>query len=344
MPRTHAAPAHVRSPFRTLVHRDSILGALCCAAVITTPISLVAQGGDTSAVTFPNWKRADRVAPAIGVIITFDSVGRTWQYDYRVANGTAAAQDINRIGLAYNAPALSVAAPAEWDALRFDLTAARPGASFSSVSDGFVSVTGGSAAAPTTKQIAPGDSLAGFHIASLYPPGTARSFTRGYAPIPFLPDSVEDEFEVPDDTTDSQRGVTFGPTRYTQVVTQGTQETTDLARANRFLSFMNVDTVGTVFRTFAVIAIKFDNGSDGDLVLTQSFRALLNNVDVTAQFHPGPADGADLVAVFALGTGGPLVAGANVLKTVVDGLPSTFSVAAIPSVADTDVIKFTFMP
>jgi hypothetical protein len=49
-------------------------------------------------------------------------------------------------------------------------------------------------------------------------------------------------------------------------------------------------------------------------------------------------------AVFVLGPGSPLVAGANTLRTSVAGLPSTFSAGAIPSVLDLDVISFTIEP
>lgn len=72
-----------------------------------------------------------------------------------------------------------------------------------------------------------------------------------------------------------------------------------------------------------------------------SFRALLNGVDVTSLFHPGPADGADLAAVFELGAGKPLIVGTNTLKTFVTGLPSTFGPNIIPSLIDTDTIIFT---
>ncbi len=79
-------------------------------------------------------------------------------------------------------------------------------------------------------------------------------------------------------------------------------------------------------------------------MIRASFRALLNGVDVTSSFHPGPADGADLVAVFTLGQNSPLVSGSNTLKTVVSGLPSTISATAIPSVVDSDTIIFSVTP
>jgi hypothetical protein len=276
--------------------------------------------------------------------VSYDSVAGLWKYAYTVANGSQATQAINRFGLQFNARVTSLGAPAGWDGLRFSPRAAIPGASFSTVSETFVTVTGGFAAAPTTTQIAPGSSLAGFLIVSAYPPGQARTRARGYAAVPFLPDSVDDEFVVPHDTTDAQRGWSLGPTRYTSIVTRGTYEPGDTPAGEPFVSFMNVDTAGTVLRAPAVIAIKFMAGTDGSQVLPQTFRALLNNVDVTSLFHPGPSDGADRVAIFMLGAGGPLATGVNTLRTIVGGVPRGVSISTTPSLSDSDVIHFTVQP
>ncbi|HET9636356.1 MAG TPA: hypothetical protein VFP26_10545 [Gemmatimonadaceae bacterium] len=299
-----------------------------------------AQVGDTTYVNYPNWKSSDKVVPSMHVSVTYDSVAGKWHYSYTVSNDISALQDINKILMTFNGATDEVAGPPDWTSYLIDTAVPQPGASFMSLSENFVTVPGGRAAAAGPSQIAPGQTLSGFGFVSPYPPGDARTYIRGYSAVPDLPDSVEDEYRYPDDTTDAQRGWTLAPTRYTRIVTQGTQEPTDLARSNRFLSFMNVDTVGTVLRAPAVIAVKFDNTS-GDLPIRSSFRALLNGVDVTSEFHPGPADGADLVAVFELGTGKPLVLGSNTLKTFVTGLPSTFGVNVIPSPVDVDTIIFS---
>ena len=243
----------------------------------------------------------------------------------------------------FNGAADVITGPPDWTNFLVDTLAAVPGSEFMSLSEDFVSVLGGSAAAPGPSQIAPGQSRGGFGFVSPYPPGDARTYIRGYSAVPDLPDSIEEAYDYPDDTTDAQRGWTLAPTKYTRIVTQGTQEPADLSRSNRFLVFMNVDTLGSVLRAPAVIAVKFDNTS-GDLPIRSSFRALLNGVDVTSLFHPGPPDGADLVAVFELGSGRPLVVGSNTLKTFVTGLPSTIGVNIYPSPVDTDTIIFTVVP
>jgi hypothetical protein len=322
---------------------ESSFTLLLCAFLLAPGRTILGQVGDTSGTTYPNWTSSDKVLPVVRSGVSYDSVAHVWRYSYTVSNGAAAQQAINDFTLNFSGNTPTASQPNGWDGFVLNSPSSIPGAVFLTVSDNFTSVAGGVAAAPTTAQIAPGQMLSGFSLTSPYPPGDARTYIRGYSAVPFLPDSVEDSFVVPADTTDAQRGWALGPTRYTAIVTQGTQEAADLARANRFVSFMNVDTVGTTLGNPAVIAIKFDDGSDGDFVVRQSFRALLNGVDVTSSFHPGPSDGADLVAVFEIGPNSPLTSGQNTLKTFVTGLPSTFSASAIPSVVDTDTIVFTVL-
>ncbi len=297
------------------------------------------QVGDTSNVTYPGWKSSDEVNPVITATVGYDSASRTYSYGYAIANGSSAAQAVAEVDLDFNGQTLIGSAPPDWDAWLYQPIGGRSGATFSSFGDDYTITPQGLVPNPGTGLIAPGASQAGYTITSLYPPGYSRTYTRGYAAVPLLPDTSPPVIQ-PDDTTDSQRGWTLGPTRYTTVVTQGTQEVGDLSRSNRFLVFMNVDTLGSVLRAPAVIAVKFDNTS-GDLPIRASFRALLNGVDVTSLFRPGPSDGADLVAVFELSAGKPLVVGSNTLKTFVTGLPSTIGVNIYPSPVDTDTIIFT---
>lgn len=327
----------VRSVF---FHWCVALAMVCMGTFGALPITVSAQVGDTSGVNYPNWKSSDKVAPTTTVTVTYDSLAGRWHYNYVVDNGASAVQDINEISMQFSGAADVITGPPDWTNFLIDTLAAVPGAAFMSLSENFVNVVGGSAAAPGPSQIAPGQSMSVFGFVSPYPPGDARTYIRGYSAVPDLPDSTEQAYDYPDDTTDAQRGWTLAPTKYTRIVTLGTQEPADLSRSNRFLKFMNVDTLGSVLRAPAVIAVKFDNTS-GDFPIRSSFRALLNDVDVTSLFYPGPPDGADLVAVFELGAGKPLVVGSNTLKTFVTGLPSTIGVNIYPSPVDTDTIVFT---
>jgi hypothetical protein len=331
---------------------------LACAMLATPAASVAAQAGDTSFVTYPNWKRADRVSPAVAAQVTYDPATRKWVYTYQVANASGAQQDLNEFRLIATGVASTFTAPAGWQTLTFTDSAAIPGATMFAYGDSYVTGATGRVATPSPAQLAPGAAVTAV-ARSDDPPGEARFYARGYAGVPLLPDTVDDEFLTPDDSTDAQRGWTLGPTRYTTVRTFGTQETTDLVRTDRFLGFMNVDTAGTTFRNgTAVIVIKFDQGTDGDLVCPETFRAFLNDVDVTTQFFPGTNPvatgsvststtcraGPLRAAVFTVGPNSPLVMGANVLRTTVAGLPSTFGLFAVPSLVDTDIIRFSVQP
>lgn len=180
---------------------------------------------------------------------------------------------------------------------------------------------------PSPYQIPPGDSLSGFRVTSAYPPGYARAYVRGYVA---LPDPQGGDWTVPDDTTDAQRRWTVGPTVYPEVLTRGTGgETYD-----GFLGFMSLRAAGTVMLDPAPVAVKF--AVDGEQVFRETFSATLNGVDVTDAFHPGPADGADLTALFRV-AGSPLLEGPNVLVTSVEGIdPATGQ-----RVTDLDTVSFT---
>ncbi|MBA3670467.1 MAG: hypothetical protein H0W68_00400 [Gemmatimonadaceae bacterium] len=320
--------------------------------------ALLAQAGDTSFVTYPNWKRADRVAPKVNLTLQYDAPSVQWVYSYSLRNETSATQDIRLLGLLFPATASVASAPSGWQAIALDDSSAIPGASFFADGSAYQLGVTGRVAAPSAAQLGPGSEVT-LTLRSDYPPGESRFYARGYAQVPILPDSVDDEFEVPDDTTDAQRGWTAGPTRYTTVRTFGTLEQTDLARTDRFLGFMNVDTSGSTFRGGnAIIVIKFDNGSDGDLVCPYTFRAFLNDVDVTNSFvqatNPHAAGyvstresctaGPLRAALFTVKPGSPLLIGNNMFRATVAGLPSTFSVAEVPSLIDTDRIQFTVVP
>lgn len=68
----------------------------------------------------------------------------------------------------------------------------------------------------------------------------------------------------------------------------------------------------------------------GETVFPETFRALLNGVDVTARFHPGTAGGADLAALFELGAL-PLQEGRNVIRRMPAYLAACTTSAPIPS-------------
>ncbi|HEX7117189.1 MAG TPA: hypothetical protein VF212_00265 [Longimicrobiales bacterium] len=312
------------------------LVGLAALATAVAPAAALGQVGDTSNVTYPGWIPSDRVAPEITVEVSYDSVAGLWRYDYTVLNGPTAEQPIQSVMLRFNAPTAGVTSPAGWFQMPHFSTAAGaiPGVTFAAeASEELVQTPTGVVPGEPEAAVPPGQSLTGLSIASPYPPGYARSYVQGFAPVPYLPIGFDEPTVVPDDTTNSQRGWTLGPTRYTTIATTGGRR----PAVDGFLVFMNVARRGTTLRDPAPIAL--DLAAGGETVFRETLVVELNGVDVTAAFQPGPADGADLVAVFQLGAS-PLAVGRNVLTTRIEGIvPGTDRRAA-----DTERLVFTVQP
>ena len=303
--------------------------------VLLAPGAAVGQVGDISNVTYPGWIPSDRVAPDISVTVSYDTAADLWLYDYVVANDATAEQPIKRLTLRIDAPVTRVTRPRGWFVLPpfFAVPAGGlPGVTFAAEeSEEIIETPAGAVPAPPPAAITPGRSLSGFSLASRYPPGYVRTYVQGFAPVPFLPDGFDEPTVVPDDTTNSRRGWTIGPTRYSRVAAARRTP------ADGFLVVMNLEPNGTTLRDPAPIAL--DLAAGGETVFRETLRVELNGQDVTAAFHPGPPDGADLVAVFRLGSS-PLKAGRNVLTARIDGVLPGANRRAV----DTERIVFHVQP
>ncbi|MBW3570647.1 MAG: hypothetical protein KY467_06035 [Gemmatimonadetes bacterium] len=318
-----------------------ILKTLALALLVALPARGAAQVGPVSPLPYPGWVPSDQVDPSITAAVTYDQAAGLWRYAYTVANGPAAAQDIWEVWFRLGGWARNALAPAGWSAVgdaeeTFSITGPGiPGTSF--MADLQAEYTG-NFDPPSDYQIPPGQSLAGFVLESPFPPGYVRVYVQGYGAVPFPPnpengDTIEAN-PVPHDTLNSQRVTSLGPSRYHGVMTRGTL---NLEGAEGFLGFMNLAASGTVLRAPAPVALKFSVG--GETVFPETFRAVLNGVDVTSWFHPGTAGGADRVAVLVLGTL-PVQEGRNVLVTTLEGLLPGTTRRGI----DEDVIQFDVVP
>lgn len=310
------------------------LGLVLLALVAAwTPTELRAQVGDISDVNYPGWIPSDRVDPYIHIATPFDTATQRWTYDFTLGNGADASQDILAFQLQFAVPAagaLTSSSPSGWRQLMFSARGAIPGAIFRANQSAPATEN---PPPPSAAQIPPNDSLSGFTVESEYPPGYARAYVQGYAGYPEAEDLGYDDYTVPHDTTNSQRRWTLAPTLYPEVLTTGDEtEPTD-----GFLGYMSLRATGSVLLDPAPVALEL--AVNGETVFPETLLVTLNGVDVTDGFHPGPADGADLVAVFRLGSS-PLQEGTNVLITNIQGeIPGTSQTGT-----DTDAIEFTVDP
>lgn len=309
--------------------------AAALALALAPPTGLAAQVGDVSFVDRPGWQPADGVDPEITAQVTFDETSDEWVYDYTVANGPSAEQDILEVWFRYEAPdvlsGLTATPPAGWRILPVVGDAAIPGSIFLAR---LPDEAPNDVWPPSPHQIPPGGSTDGFRIRSPFPPGEARTYVRGYAPIPFLDEfGGDDEFLVPHDTTDAQRGWSVGPTDFRGVLTTGRGQRSDV---DSLLVFMNLDHRITVHDPVPV-ALKLDDGA-----AVSTLQIELNRVDVTDQFFPGGPSGADLVGYFPIDAS-PMQAGRNVLLTVIEG-EVVGNNGRAQTHTDRDRIQFTVEP
>jgi hypothetical protein len=187
-------------------------GLFALLSVGASAATSTAQVGDISSVTYPGWLPSDRVYPAHTVIATYDQTAVRWTYDFTLANGSGAPQAVLKVKLRFDAPVVSTTVPINWQALVVSPTARMAGVIFRGVLPEDV---GSSPNGPALDQIAAGQSRTGFRIVSAYPPGYARSYTQGFAAVPYLPSDWESTDEtgggVPADSTNSQRRFILGP-------------------------------------------------------------------------------------------------------------------------------------
>lgn len=314
--------------------------ALALLALLACAPAAAGQVGTVDPLPYPGWEPSDRVAPALAVEVSYGHVPGMWRYRYTLANGAGAAQDIWQLGFRLGGWVAQVGAPAGWFPIadtEATYSPAGPGIPGVEFLADIPDTSPGDHYPPSPYQVPPGASLGGFEFHSPFPPGYVRAWAQGYAPVPFPPTGEEEDptayeesHPVPHDTLNAQRLTTIGPFTYTGVVTRGNL---NVDTGEGFLGFMNLAVSGTVLRAPAPIALKLSVG--GETVFPETFRAVLNGVDVTARFHPGTAGGADLAALFALDEL-PLLEGRNVLVTTIEGLLPGTTRRAI----DEDVIQF----
>ncbi len=95
---------------RSVIVNNRTLSAVAFGAALFLALgafpgaNAAAQVGDICDVTYPGWIPSDRVDPTITVQVTCDPVTDLWTYEYMVANGANAEQDILEFSLRFDGP------------------------------------------------------------------------------------------------------------------------------------------------------------------------------------------------------------------------------------------------
>ena len=165
---------------------------------------------------------------------------------------------------------------------------------------------------PSVYQIKPSQTLTGFSFQSPDPPATGTFYAEGFVrlnvegvdfppgPDPYQPDFPNNLFKSEAQT----------PLRSESVYAGGRRPAVD-----GFLVFLTLKD-GDTRNAPVLVDIAF--GPNGETVYQSTFRATLNDIDITSQFVTMAADRRRVY--LELGPSSPLKAGRNVLVTTVDGM------------------------
>lgn len=275
----------------------------------------------------------NRLLATLAPVVTFDSNTGLFHYTYSLSSSTASLQEIDSFEiLLRGANILNISSPRGWSG-----AVGPDGRSIMwcacEEEEGIIAppdhVPNGQII-PSIYQVKPGQTLSGFSFDSPFPPSAGSFYASGFVLLPIegihFPEGG-DPPQLPDYPKDSFQGQTQAPERtFDSAFLGGRRPAVDA-----FLVFMTLKD-GDSKASPVLIDVVF--GPNGETVYQQTFRAVLNNVDITGRFVS--LDPTRRRAYLSVGAGGTLVLGANTLVTSVDGVvPGATRVAT-----DTDRLRF----
>lgn len=249
--------------------------------------------------------------------VVLDTSTQIYTYKYTVVNHTGSQQELETFALDVVAgiQIIDSTSPTGWN---FGVHSDKPLISWGAVDyeplpEGTV-VTDDDL--PSSYTIKAGETLTGFSIQTMTAPDVGAYYARGFTKTPTATSEADFELmqEAPHFTKDSFVGETTLPIKSNFL--GGRRPAVD-----GFLGFLNIQKRNNVFRSPALIVLKFSMADEN--VYRNTFKAELNGIDVTNLFQQSDMYGGDLTAIFDTQST-PLKIGRNVLITRVDGqVPGT---------------------
>ncbi len=265
--------------------------------------------------------------------VSYDPDLGLYTYEYKFTNEADSLLDVDSISLLTDATVLNIVVPAGWDSLTTSnvdgdsVVSFYAGVTKSDIPPDFVDV---GQLFPSPHDIKPGQSLGGFSFQSADPPDFVEFEATGFTQAPKsgidVPETeTGDESDLPDYDAPF-KGKTRGPTFKEPLFLGGRRPKVD-----GFLSFVE-------FKNRTAVALPFNIeigfAVNGETVYEDSFRAYLNNHEVTHLFKPVSQHTRRAEFITATNI---LKSGRNVLLTTVEGLvPDTTRRAT-----DVDRVVFT---
>jgi len=266
----------------------------------------------------------------VTVNISQDTNTHLYTYRYTVENSASSLQGLESfiVDVAEDTEIIEAIAPSGWN---FGLHEGHRQFGWSAVDidEGDIPANWDKNLIPSSYQIKPGESLAGFVIKTFSEPKEGRFYAKGFTRLPDADDVAEIEeagYQLLSFPDDSFIGETTVPS---SVIYDGNRR----PAVDGFLGFVNLDSSNNEFEGTATIYLKF--ALNGEQVDRQTLQVILNGIDVTSSFVSDNSGIGDLVASFEPATSS-LQIDKNVMTTVVYGLvPGTNRNAK-----DTDRITF----
>lgn len=276
----------------------------------------------------------NRLTATLAPAVTFDTNTGLFRYMYTITNSTGSLQEIDSFDIPLRgANIVNIAAPRGWNG-----AVGPDGRSIiwcACEEEGIIAppdyVPNGQIV-PSIYQVKPGQTLGGFSFDSPFPPSAGIFYASGFVLLPiegihFPVGDAPDQSLLPDYPDDSFKGQTQAPERVLDSSFPGGRR----PAVDAFLVFMTLKD-GDSKVSPVLIDVVF--GPNGETVYQQTFRAVLNGVDITDRFVS--LDPTRRRAYIGLGASSALVVGANTLTTSVDGVvPGATRVAT-----DSDRLRF----
>lgn len=273
----------------------------------------------------------NKVVVGSGVTVTYDSNTGLFTYTYALSSAVQSQQEVDSFYLPLRGTtAVNLRAPRGWTAslkatdggmivwCACDEEGIVPPANF--VDNGQL--------VPSIYQIKPGQTLTGFSFQSPDPPAPGSFYAAGFVQIPvegidFAPGMSPSLATFPNDAA---AGSVDAPLRVESAFAGGRRPAVDA-----FVTFLTLKDGDS---KVAPVLIDIVFGPNGETVFGDTFRAVLNGVDITNQFVALSATRRR--AYLQFGASSALTTGANVLTTSVDGIVP----GAARTATDTDRVKF----
>jgi hypothetical protein len=143
--------------------------------------------------------------------VSFDPVSGNYTYWYALTNESSSTQPISRFAISPSTGVFSISEPAHWTA--FSGWQGNRNSVVWAVSDAGAPPVGwdGTNVYPSTFELQPGQTIAGFNFVTTYPPATATFYAQAFDTIPCCEETLDESYQSPALFQQAFSGSAHGP-------------------------------------------------------------------------------------------------------------------------------------